>query len=389
MPKFPNFTARISEIEGAAFEKFRDKMLQKGKDLIRLHIGDTYLHPYYPLPILKSFINRYPDFNRYCDTFGLKELRSELKEKLTHDNDLNISVDNILITNGASNALSASVMTLVEEGEDVLLLTPCWPLFQGMVKTARARLIEIPFYNLLYQNPDLDIDSYLSEYITENTVAIYLNTPNNPSGKVLSYKHLQQIAHFAKKNDIWVLSDETYDGLTYDGWQHISIASLPEMFPRTIAVYTFSKIFMFAGLRLGYAVGEPEVIKNLNKIMVYQIYGPPTFTQQMMLEPVRTRHEWMKSVRMHYQGLRDIFCDRLQIPFDIPEAAYFIFFPVKNLLKGRSYEDIIGECFERGVSVAPGADFGKDFSEYIRLCFTGESPERLKIAIERLNKIFT
>jgi aspartate/methionine/tyrosine aminotransferase len=339
------------------------------------------------MPLNESFTKEYIDFNRYCDTFGLAELRTVLKDKLIKDNHLAVEVENILITNGASNALSASVMSIVEKGEDVLLLTPCWPLFQGMVKTAEAHLVEIPFYTLLYQNPELDIESYLAEFITQNSVAIYLNSPNNPSGKVLNYNQLQQIARFAAKNDLWILSDEAYDGLTYDELEHISIASVPDVFNRTIAVYTFSKIFMFAGLRLGYAVGAKDVITNLNKIMVYQIYGPATFTQQMMIEPVKTRHQWMHSVRMRYQELRDIFLNRMQIPLPKPEATYFIFFPVQDFLQGRNYEEIINACFDKGVSVAPGEDFGKDFSEYIRICFTGETPERMIMGIDHLNEI--
>ena len=146
MPKFPHFTTRVSQIQGAAFERYREQLLQKGKDLVRLHIGDTYLQPIYPIPFHKKFITRYTDFNRYCDTFGVNELRNILKDKLNADNDFSVNETNILITNGATNALSVAVMSTVEQDEDVLLLTPCWPLFQGIVKSIQANVIEIPFY---------------------------------------------------------------------------------------------------------------------------------------------------------------------------------------------------------------------------------------------------
>lgn len=227
----------------------------------------------------------------------------------------------------------------------------------------------------------------MSRFVTPKTVMLYLNTPNNPSGKVLNQNQLQQIADFAKKHNLWVISDEAYDGLTFDGRPHISIATLPEMFERTLSVFTFSKAFMFAGLRLGYVVANSEAIKNLNKAMVHQLYSPSALAQHMMVEPVRTREQWLPAVRKQYQNLRDLVVGNLRVDFWKPEGAYFIFFPVSKYLRGRDFWQLIEACLDAGVSVAPGDSFGKDFSHYIRLCFTGESPARLAEGIERLNRI--
>jgi N-succinyldiaminopimelate aminotransferase len=239
----------------------------------------------------------------------------------------------------------------------------------------------------LYDNPDFEIKKHLEEYITDKTVAIYLNTPNNPSGKVLNKYQMEQIANVARSHNLWIISDEAYDGLTFDGHKHLSIAALPEMFPQTVTVFTFSKIFMFAGLRLGYAVGTEEMIINLNKIMVHQIYSSVILTQHMMIEPVRTRMQWMDKVRRHYQDLRDQFIDQSGLPLVKPEATYFIFFSIEEYLKGRDYDAVINACFENGVSVAPGIDFGMDFGKYLRVCFTGEAPDQLEKGIDRLRKV--
>jgi aspartate/methionine/tyrosine aminotransferase len=239
----------------------------------------------------------------------------------------------------------------------------------------------------LYEDPEMDVIEHLNQYISDNTVAIYLNTPNNPSGKVLNQHQLVQVANFAKKHKLWIISDEAYDGLTFDGHVHCSIATLPDMFKQTITVFTFSKIFMFAGLRLGYAVGDEEIIVNLNKILVHQIYSSTIITQQMMIEPVKTRHQWMAKVQRHYQMLRDQFVSQSGLSLTKPEATYFVFFSIKKILNGRSYDDIINRCFDEGVSIAPGIDFGKDFGLYIRVCFTGESPERLEKGTNRLRRV--
>jgi N-succinyldiaminopimelate aminotransferase len=389
MPKFPNFSQRALQITGSVFEKFRAKMAAQGEDLIKLHIGDTYLPPKYPLPVHSAVMEKHSDFSRYCNTFGVEPLRDALVEKLQTDNELQVEKAQILITNGATNALSIAVMTLVDPGEDVLILTPAWPFFFGMVKVAGGNLMEVPFYTVLFEKPQLDIQDYLSRFISSKTVAIYLNTPNNPSGKVLNHEQLQQIAEFARKHQLWLISDEAYDGLTFDNLPHISVANLPEMFEQTLSIFTFSKSFMFAGLRLGYVVANKTAIKNLNKMMVHQLYSPSTLAQYMMVEPVKTRQQWLPAVLKHYQELRDLFVENLKIDFWKPEGTYFIFFSAEDYLRGRDYWEVVEACLDAGVSVAPGDSFGKDFIKYVRLCFTGEPQERLKVGIERLNKIFS
>ena len=264
-------------------------MAEQAENLVKLHIGDTYLPPKYRLPIDSSFYEKHENFNQYCNTFGIAPLREALVGKLQTDNQLRLDKENVLITNGATNALSISMMALIEPGDEVLILTPAWPFFFGMVKVAGGRIVEAPIYTKLFNEPELDIADYLEKFISPRTAAIYLNTPNNPSGKVLNQAQLVQIALVAEKHNLWVISDEAYDGLTFDNRPHISIAGFPKMFARTLSIFTFSKSFMFAGLRLGFVTAGEQAVKNLNKMMVHQLYSPSTLAQQMMVEPVKTR----------------------------------------------------------------------------------------------------
>ena len=121
--------------------------------------------------------------------------------------------------------------------------------------------------------------------------------------------------------------------------------------------------------------------------MVHQLYSPATISQQMMVEPVRNRAEWRSRFVRHCRDLRDLFITNLKISPEVPEGSYYLFFSIKEYLDGRDYWEVIDECLEKGISVAPGEDFGKDFHDYVRICFTGEKPERLEIAIDRLNEI--
>jgi aspartate/methionine/tyrosine aminotransferase len=387
MPRYPDFAERVDRVPASVFEKFRPKMKEKGPYLIYLHIGDTFMPPLYDLPVDAGFLKKRPYFNRYCNTFGVEHFRRVLVDKLTEDNGFSVDVENILATSGATNALSASVMTFLNPEDEILVLTPCWPFFSGMVKLADAKVVEVPFYVKLFEEPGLDIVEYLQSHINQRISAIYVNTPNNPSGKVLNLNQLKMLAQFARQNNLWIISDEAYDGLLFDGRQHISIATLPGMSGQTVSIFTFSKSFMFAGLRLGYLVGDHRVVQSINKTMVHQLYSPSTLSQYMMVEPVKRRHTWIPRLCQQYQDLRDMFCEKLKVKVQSPEGTYFLFFLLDEYLAGRSYWEVIDAFLEEGVSVAPGGDFGADFDHYIRICFTGESPERLEKAIERLNKV--
>lgn len=387
MPKFPDFAERTTQITGSVFEKFRSQMEKQGSHLVGLHIGDSYAAPPYRLPLDERFLASHPGFNRYTDTFGVPALRDALAEKLRLENRLDVDRGRVMMTSGACNALAIATQGIVNAGDDVLILAPYWPFFRGMVRLAGGNAVEVPFYTRLYEDPGLDIQSYLETVLTPRTIAIYTNTPNNPSGKVLSGDHLQQIASFAADNNLWVISDEAYDGMTFDGHRHLSIGALPGMFERTLSVFTFSKVYMFSGLRLGYVAAAENVLKMLNKIMVHQLYSPSTVGQQMMVEPVKTRGEWSERFVKHFGDIRDMFVKNLSISPQIPEGTYYFFFPITDYLHGRDYWDVIHQCMDQGVAVAPGQDFGKHYADWVRVCFTGEPPDRVELAVDRLNKI--
>ena len=166
MPRYPDFSQKLSSIKGAVFEKFRSKMETYGSDLVRLHIGDSFMPPVYPLPLNKTFLEEHESYSRYCNTFGIEELREVLSGKLGEDNRLIVTPNNILMTTGATNALSSAVHSLLDPGEEILLLTPCWPIFPGIIHSAQATLKEVPFYLYLYKNPEFDIKKYLEKYIS-------------------------------------------------------------------------------------------------------------------------------------------------------------------------------------------------------------------------------
>ncbi|MGH1364223.1 MAG: pyridoxal phosphate-dependent aminotransferase [Calditrichia bacterium] len=386
MPSFPKFTPRPDMISGSVFEAFLPKMQEKGDDLVRLHLGDSFISPSYPLPLQEEFSKSFPGFNRYCNTFGIAPLRKALADKLNKTNNLPVTSENIMVSSGGSNGLSAITQAILQEGDEILIPTPYWPFFRGMVDLSGASKKEIPFYTRLYEEPNLNIFELLESHLSERTTAIYLNSPNNPSGFVLSAEQLQVIANFAIKHNLWVISDEAYDGMTY-GKPHHSIAAFPGMFERTFSVYTFSKLYMFAGIRLGYVAAEAHNLKQINKILVHQIYGANTPGQQMLLEPLRTQEQWSRTFVQHCETVRDRMHQSLQPEHHIPDGAYYFFFSIEPYLNGRAYMDVIHELMDAGVSVALGKDFGQDYEHYIRVCYAAENSDRIELATRRLNTV--
>jgi N-succinyldiaminopimelate aminotransferase len=387
MPRHPDFAARSARITGSVYEKFKPRMAAQGEHVIKLHIGDSYALPPYPLPVDDAFFAAHPGANRYCDTFGIAALRDALAAKLREDNQLDVSRDHVLVTCGATNALAATIQALVDPGDDVMILAPHWPFFRGMVRAAGGGVIDVPFYTVLDENPGADIDNMLARALTKETVAIYLNSPNNPSGKVLTREQLVAVTGFARAHHLWLISDEAYDGMTYDGRAHISPASFHDTLERSVSVFTFSKVYMFAGLRLGYAVAAPDVVRAINKAMVHQLYSPSTLAQEMMIDPVRTRANWSKRFVEEYENTRNQVAKAIRFDAPLPDGAYYFFFNVEKYLRGRSVTDVVNECLDAGVSVAPGEDFGAAYGNWLRICFAGESPERVLLGVERLNGV--
>jgi N-succinyldiaminopimelate aminotransferase len=387
MPRYPKLSARSRLVGGSVFEKYRARLAAASSSPVKLHIGDRHGDLPYDVPIDKRWANTQPGIFQYCNTYGIKALREVVSAKLRDENQLDADGARLMITSGASNALSNACSALLDPGDELILLTPAWPFFAGLVRLAGGVVVELPIYSALYEQPNLDLDAALESMLSDRSVALYVNTPNNPSGKTLSREQLETIAAFARRHNLWVISDEAYDGLSFDDREHISIASLPEMEDRCLSAFTFSKAYAFAGIRLGYLVSSPEVVAACNRLMIHQLYGPNSLGQAMLVEPMRTRAEWLPAMRAQYQDLRDAFIEALGVDVPIPEGSYFVFFDTKPHAHGRDFDEIIGECIDAAVTVAPGGDFGSGFESYLRLCFTGDETPRVLDGARRLRRI--
>ena len=364
------------------------KALGEGRDIVRFHIGDTFLKPppeARPASFDPAVGN---DYNLYCNTAGIPSLLSLLRDKLEDENGFKgLETDSIQVTCGATHGLYAAFRTLLAQGEKVMVLAPHWPIINGVIRNAGGIPVDAPLYIRLYEEPGMDIVSHLDSLLEPGTAAIYLNSPNNPCGKVLTAGQIEQIAEFAVKNGLWIVSDEAYEHFIYNGDRHLSIATLDGMFDRTVTVFTFSKTFAAAGYRLGYPVAAPELARTMNKRVVKSLYGVSTLLQYMVRPAMADRSEWIAWLRARYQRQLEIAEESLSCGFHHPEGGFYIFADLGDYLDDGGMLPLINRLLEAGVSVTPGEVFGEGFENYVRICFTGEPEERLKLGIERINNV--
>jgi aspartate aminotransferase len=213
----------------------------------------------------------------YVQTTGIPPLIDQIVRKLRDKNHIPIEdAGEVMVTSGGIHGVFAVCQGLLEPGDEVLVPDPEWPPAQGNVECARAVPVPYPLHASRGWRPDPE---EMRRLVTDKTRAIYVNSPNNPTGGVLSRADLEAIAELARERDLWVISDEAYEDFVFEG-EHLSIASLPGMHDRTISIFTFSKSYAMTGLRLAYlAVKDQAVRDRVRKMIFYTVSGTSSLIQ--------------------------------------------------------------------------------------------------------------
>ena len=375
----------------AELQKRIDAHAAKGGSLVPLHIGDTHLAP----PAASLFARALePDpesdeLYRYGATAGLPALRDAIAERAREVHAIP-GVDggkHVHVGSGATHALFCAARAILDAGDEVLVAAPYWPLSVGIFHGCAARPVEVPLTSRLYADPSLDAGALFAEHLTTRTKALYLITPNNPDGKVLTRAQLQSIADFAQEHDLWVFADEVYADVTFDGRPHVSIASLPGMFERTITVQSFSKSFALAGARVGSIVAPDAVTLAARRVGVHTVFNVPLVMQRSALAAIRSGRDWMRDAREEYRQARDLTVQALQgsgLRFSVAEGASYLFLDFADVLGDRPLAVALERAIDEGVLLAPGDAFGRTYERCARLCFTSVPRPQLADGIARL-----
>lgn len=386
MPRAPALSQAACALRESIFSRLAGRLAHHGEDGVPLHLGDTYLSP--PEALRLELLA--PDL-RYGAPAGEAALLDALARKLRRKNGLTWATPvHLQVTVGATHALAAAVRAVADPGDEVITPTPHWPLIRGIVTNAGGVPVEVPLTQALYADPRREAAELLEPHVGPRTSAIYVTTPNNPDGKVLDRRQLESIAALARARDLWVLADEVYEDLVYAG-THVSIASLPGMAERTLSVYSLSKSFALAGLRLGYVVGPEAPMRAVRKIANHTVYNVPDVLQRaagrLLDDPAS--EDWLAGARRLYLDARDEVCRRLGAPHHRPEGSTFVFADLGRWVGEQDIWPLVEALLDAGVSVSPGEQFGRGFERHARLCFTAVPPERLRVGLERLEQVLS
>jgi N-succinyldiaminopimelate aminotransferase len=363
MPRTPALARRVEAILGGDFGR---APTQTAKPPIRLHIGDSDTPPGPEMPLAAELGDLSPWWFRYPATNGTGRLRDALADYYRSMHELVTQSEQILVTPGATAGLNTLVHLLCEEGDEVIVPTPAWPLFRGMVQLAGAVPVEVPLHDEADALDAAGVAARVEDAITERTVMLYINTPNNPSGTLLEPAHCEALLEVARRHSLWVVSDEAYDGMAFDGRATPTLARLDAS---TIVVSTFSKMHRAAGLRLGWIRGTTELVAAATRVATFQNYSASAAAQVLAEPTVRSRADWQPNVLSALQERRDQFMDALGLEVARPAGTYFAFLDLGRWIEGADGREAAIALHERGVLATPGVEFGRDYDRWIRLCF--------------------
>jgi aspartate aminotransferase len=383
----PKIATRVSQLtgEGALAVYSRAKELEKeGRSIIHLELGEPDFHPAAPVvDAVRAAVANGRD--RYVATRGIPALRSAIADYLKRTRKLDVAAEQVLVAPGCKMALSLTMMALIEPGDEVLYPDPSFPIYPSFTRGLSATAVP---YRLLEQNqfqPDL---AEIAAKITPKTRVLIFNSPNNPTGTVFSESVVKQIADLARRHDLWVIADEIYARILFQG-EYKSIWALPGMPERTVIIDGFSKSFAMTGWRLGYAIAQKHVIDALDMLVLNTFTCTAEFTQVAAVEALADSTNAVPAMVEEYRKRRDIFVKRLNtihgFRCQTPEGAFYAWVNIEDT--GMSAEDVQKLLLEEvGVAGIAGAAFGAEGKNYLRFSLVSAA-HLLEEALDRMERV--
>jgi aminotransferase len=321
--------------------------------------------------------------NQYSFTWGLGELREALSRKLSDFN--NVAYDpigEITITCGASEAIMATVLALVETGDEVLVFQPFYENYLPAISMASGK----PIFTDISLEKEIDHED-IEKKVGKNTKAIILNTPHNPTGKVFTRKELEFIRDLCMKHDILLITDEMYERMVYEG-EHVSPASIDGMWERTVTIGGFSKIYGVTGWRVGYVAAPKELMQLIRKTHDFLTVCAPTPFQKAAVQALQLPQQYYTDMCEYYKRGRDMIFEALQqtkLRPSLPDGAYYMMAGIEEYgMDDMAFADWLVE--KKRVAVVPGSSFYRQGGEkLVRFCFS-QKPEHIREAMERITK---
>jgi aspartate aminotransferase len=373
---------RVSGIAESATIKMgqlAEQLRAEGKDVLNFTLGEPdFRTPDHICDAAKKAMDL--GYTHYTSSSGIKELRDEIARKIREENRVAVNAENVIVTPGGKQAIYEVMMSILDDGDEVLLLDPEWVSFEAAVKLAggQPRWVKRLEEALTYEA--------LESAISEKTKLMVINSPNNPAGYVLSDRELKEVAEFAAAHDFLVLSDEIYEKIIYER-RHTSIASLDGMQERTIIINGFSKTYAMTGWRIGYATAPPKIMEGMLKIQQHSVSCASSISQYAALAALRESQDCVDEMVAEFNRRRDVIVKRLNelgLRCVNPEGAFYAFVNTAN--HGTDIEFTERLLKEANIVVTPGSAFGSAGTDYVRFSFAA-SMEDIVEGLDRIEKM--
>jgi arginine:pyruvate transaminase len=365
---------RIAGRGAAAWALHQEAMAAKrrGEDVIVMSVGDPDIAT--PPSVIDAAVDalRAGD-THYTPIVGRSSLRAAIAERYAGRTGLEVDPDQVVILAGAQNGLFACALGLTAPGDEVIVPVPMYVTYEATIGAAGARVVPVPCDPAGGFRPDLH---RLESAITPRTRALFLANPNNPTGVVMNRGELEAVADLARRHDLWVVSDEVYANLVFDG-EHLSIGALPKMAERTVTVSSLSKSHAMPGWRTGWAIAPPALVPHLANLALCMLYGLPGFVQAAALEALTGSDGESTRMRERFRLRRNAVLDSLAGLKGIhslkPQAGMFLLMDVRGT--GLGSAEFTWKLYRAsGVSLLDAAPFGAA-DGFVRLSFSGEEAE--------------
>lgn len=373
------FSEKMLAIPPSPIRKFFDLIIGRD-DIISLGVGE----PDFPTPWCmreEAYYHLEQGHTSYTSNWGLLELREAIAGYLRSYGMEYDPKDEILITVGVSEGIDSVLRTILNPGDEILVSEPCYVSYQPLAELCGAKLVRL----------DTSADGFIPtaerirEKLTPASKVLMICSPNNPTGRMIPAAELEKIAALVQEHDLWVLSDEVYCELVYDGRRHVSIGSFPGMKRHTVVLNGFSKAFAMTGWRIGFTAADRELVHEMHKLHQYSTICAPIMSQYAALEGLRHGAAEVEKMRLSYQQRRNLMMKgfaEMGLPVTEPEGAFYIFPDIRctGLSSEKFAEKLIREY---KVAVVPGTAFGACGEGFVRCCYATEIG-KLKEALRRM-----
>lgn len=385
MPRPPQSSAATASLSDRVYGALLDEAKRRPPPVHLLNVGDTYLEP---LPAARAEAQRaaeHPRLHNYAAVQGEPVLLDAIIARTERVHGVTLDRQCVQVMPGATGGFSVVATALLEPGDQVVVLSPFWPLIRGIVASRSATAVELPFYTRL-GDAGFDPEAALEAVITPRTVAVYVNTPNNPTGRALDAGVIGAIARVVARHNLWLWCDEAYEELWYGSARPEAIWKRSDLRERAVACHTLSKSHALAGARVGYTHGPASIMPAIRGAQTFLTYCAPRPMQLGAARALTEGDAWVESTRQLYVTASHRAAAALGLEPSV--GGTFLFFDAQRFFRdGEDIQGFLRRCLDAGVLLTPGAASGADYETWARLCYTAVPPDQLADALDRLGRV--